>query len=71
MRTALGEDISSNNEGFPTCAGRVKGRHVEDIDTLDLSEKFETLETGGLIDVGGDGAGRGTGSDKVGSVLDL
>jgi hypothetical protein len=49
----------------------VEGLHVEDVDALHLSEDFETLETGGLVDVGGDGTGLGTSGHKVMLVYDL
>jgi hypothetical protein len=45
--------------------------HVEDIDALHLSENFETLHTGGLLEIRGDGTGRGTGSDEVIDGLDV
>lgn len=56
-------------QGAP--ARGIEGPHVEDVDALHLSEDFETLDTGGLLDIGGDGAGRGTGADKVIDVLDV
>jgi hypothetical protein len=49
----------------------VKRPHVEDIDALHLSEDLETLHTGGLLDVGRDGTGGGTGTDKVIDGLDV
>lgn len=52
-------------------AAGVEGAHVEDVDALHLSEDFETLETGGLFEIGGDGAGLATGSDEVLLDLDL
>lgn len=54
-----------------TLARRIKRPHIEDVNTLHLSENFETLETGGLLEVSGDLAGLGTGSEKVGLSLDL
>jgi hypothetical protein len=63
----------ANDDGFLHGAGSacVEGLHVENVDTLHLSEDFETLETGGLVDVGGDGTGLGTGGHKVMLVYDL
>ncbi|KAK1241920.1 hypothetical protein MKX07_007743 [Trichoderma sp. CBMAI-0711] len=52
-------------------AARVEGAHVEDVDALHLSENLETLETGGLLEVGGDGAGLGAGAEEVVLGLDL
>lgn len=37
-----------------TEVGHLERLHVEDIDTLELSEQLETLKTGGLLLVGGD-----------------
>lgn len=52
-------------------AGGVEGTHVEDVDTLHLAENLETLETGGLLEVGRDGADLGAGSEEVFLSLDL
>jgi hypothetical protein len=52
-----------------TLAGGIKGTHVEDVNALHLSDEFQTLKTGGLLDVGGDGTRLGTGSEEV--ILDL
>ena len=52
-----------------TLAGGIKGTHVEDVNALHLSDEFQTLETGSLIEIGGNGTGLGTGRKKV--VLDL
>lgn len=52
-----------------TLAGGIKGTHVEDVNALHLSDEFQTLETGGLLEIGGNGTGLGTGSKEV--VLDL
>lgn len=54
-----------------TLAGGIEGAHVEDVDALHLSENLETLETGGLLEIGGDAAGLGTRSVKVILALDL
>jgi len=56
---------------FLTEARGVERAHVEDVDALHLAENLETLETGGLLDVGGDGAGAGAGADQVILRLDL
>jgi hypothetical protein len=63
----------ANDDGFLHGAGSacVEGLHVEDVDALHLSEDFETLETGGLVDVGGDGTGLGARGHKVMLVYDL
>lgn len=52
-------------------AAGIEGTHVENIDAVHLSENLETLETGGLLQVGRDGAGLGTGSEQVLVGLDL
>ena len=44
---------------------RVQGAHVEDVDALHLAEDFETLETGGLFNIGGDGTGSSTGWHEI------
>jgi hypothetical protein len=54
-----------------TEAAGVQWPHVEDVDTLHLSEHFETLKTGGLLSIGGNGTGLGTGWEKVLHALDL
>lgn len=54
-----------------TEARGIERAHVEDVDALHLAEDFETLEAGRLLDVGGDGAGAGTGADQVVLRLDL
>jgi hypothetical protein len=46
-------------------AAGVEGSQVENVDALHLSENFQTLKTGGLLEIGRDGAGLGTGSDKI------
>lgn len=52
-------------------AAGIEGAHVENVDTLHLSEDFETLETSRLLEVGRDGAGLGTRSQQVVLSLDL
>ena len=54
-----------------TLSACIERLHVEDVDALHLSEDFETLETGGLVNVGGDGTGLGTSGHKVVLILDL
>ena len=54
-----------------TFAGGVQRPHVEDVDTLHLSENLKTLQTGGLLKVGRDSARLGTGSDEVFLNFDL
>lgn len=49
----------------------VQGPHVEDVDALHLSEDFETLETGGLLGIGGNGTGLSTRGKEVVHALDL
>jgi hypothetical protein len=52
-----------------TLAGGIKGTHVEDVNALHLSDEFQTLETGGLLEIGGDCTGLSTRGEEV--VLDL
>jgi hypothetical protein len=63
----------SDGDGVLHCSqtAGVKRAHVEDIDALHLSEDFETLQTGGLLEVGRDGAGSGARAEKVVLGLDL
>jgi hypothetical protein len=49
----------------------VERPHVEDVDALHLSEDFETLQTGGLLGIGGDGTGLRTRWQQVLLCLDL
>ena len=49
----------------------VEGPHVEDVDALRLSENFETLQTGGLLEIGGNGTGGGTRADEIVDGLDV
>jgi hypothetical protein len=46
-------------------AAGVEGSHVENVNALHLSEDFQTLKTGGLLEIGRDGAGLATRSDEV------
>ena len=52
-------------------ARRVQRSHVEDINTLHLSENFQSFDTGSLLEIGGDSAGGSTRADKVLLALDL
>jgi hypothetical protein len=54
-----------------TEAAGVQRPHVEDVDSLHLSEDLETLKTGGLLGIGRNGTGLRTRGEKVGLVLDL
>lgn len=46
-------------------AGGVKRAHVEDVDALHLAENFQTLQTGGLLEVGGNGTGGGARAKEI------
>ena len=54
-----------------TLPGGIEGPHVEDVNALHLSDEFKTLETSGLLEVGGNGTGLSTGGDEVLLGLDL
>lgn len=54
-----------------TFAGGIEGLHVEDVNTLHLTQDLQSLETGGLLEIRGHGAGRGAGADEVLWLLDL
>ena len=49
----------------------VQWPHVENVNALHLSENFQTLKTGGLLDIRGNGTGLRTRGKKVGITLDL
>lgn len=49
----------------------VERPHVEDVDALHLAQDFEALETGGLLEVGGDGAGFAAFGHEVGFRVDF
>lgn len=55
--------------GRHTLAGGIERAHVEDVNSLHLSDKFQTLETSGLVEIGRNGTGLGTRSEKI--ILDL
>lgn len=54
-----------------TLSGSIKRPHVEDVNTLHLSDKFETLKTGSLLNIGRDGTGFGTRGNQVFFGLDF
>lgn len=66
---ASGADDNGVLHGSETVRG--ERPHIEDINALHLSEDFETLHTGGLLEIGGDSTGGGTGSDEVIDGLDI
>jgi hypothetical protein len=62
-----------DNDGIVkgSLSGSIEGSHVEDVNALHLSDKFQTLKTGGLLDVRRDGAGLSTRSNEVLFTLDI
>lgn len=56
---------------MPTLARSVQWLHVEYIDALHLSQDFQSLETGGLVQVGGNGTGLTTGRQQIVHALDF
>lgn len=62
-----------HENGLLQCApaAGVQRPHVEDVNTLHLSENLKTLDTGGLLEIGGDGTGGGTGTAEVIYGLDV
>lgn len=54
-----------------TLAGSIQRLQVKDVNALHFTDEFETLETGGLFDIGRDGTGLSTGGDEVFFGLDL
>lgn len=54
-----------------TLAGGIKGTHVEDVNALHLSDEFQTLETSGLVKIGGNATGLTTRGEEVILGLDL
>jgi hypothetical protein len=48
-----------------TFSRRIERLHVKDIDTLHLSQDFESLETSGLIQIGRDRTDCRTGTDQI------
>lgn len=63
LLVAEGLDDDGLVEG--AAARGVERLHVEDVDALHFAEDFEALETGGLLEVGGDGAGWGARGEEV------
>jgi hypothetical protein len=63
--------LGSGHAAQRTKTAGIEGPHVEDVDTLHLSEDFETLETGGLLGIGRDGTGLSTRGQQVGIGLDV
>lgn len=57
--------------GGLTFAGSIQWLHVEDINALHLSQDFETLESGRLLEIGGDGPWRSTGANEIFFGLDF
>lgn len=54
-----------------TKSTRIQRLHVEHIDALHLPQDLESLETGRLFKIGGDGAGRGARGEEVLLAFDL
>jgi hypothetical protein len=54
-----------------TLAASVQRPHVENINTLHLSEDLETLQSSRLLEVGRNGSGSGAGSEQVFLAADL
>ena len=54
-----------------TETGSVKRLHVKNVDPLHFSENLQSFETGGLFEVGGDGARFGARADQVLRVADF
>ena len=50
---------------------RIQGSIFEDVDPLHLSNEFKTLETGRLLEIGGDSAGTSTRGKKILLLLDI
>lgn len=57
----------ADEDGVLHCslAAGIERAHVEDVNTLHLAEDFETFETGGLLEIGRDGANLGTRAEKI------
>jgi hypothetical protein len=54
-----------------TLPAGIKRAHVEDIHALHLSKNFQTLKTGGLLEIGRHGTRLGTFGQKIGLGSDL
>jgi hypothetical protein len=63
----------ADGDGVLHCAqaAGIEGGHVEDVDVVHLTENLETLDTGGLLEVGGNGSGLSTRAEKIVLSLDL
>ena len=61
----------SNEWDKHTLSGSIKGPHIENVNALHLSDKFETLKTGSLLDIGGNGTRLGTRGNQILLGLDL
>jgi hypothetical protein len=63
----------SNHDGVlhRSEAGGIERAHVENVNTLHLTENLQTFETGGLLEIGGDGTGGGTRTEEILLSLDL
>lgn len=69
LLVASGANDNGVIEGAP--ARSVQRPHIENVDAFHLSEDFETLDTGSLLEIGGDGAGGSTRADEVIDSLDV
>lgn len=49
----------------------VERPHVEDVNPLHFTQNLNTLETSGLLEIGGDGTGLGSLGEEVVLILDL
>ena len=56
---------------FLTGTAGIKRPHVEDVNPLHFPQNLNTLETSGLLEIGGDGTGLGTLGEEVIWTLDL
>lgn len=56
---------------YLTGAAGIQRPHVEDVNPLHLAQNLDTLETSGLLEIGGDGARLGTLGEEVVLILDL
>ena len=54
-----------------TMSASIQRPHIEDINPLHLSQNLQPLQTGGLFEIGRDGAWRRTGSYEVTICVDL
>lgn len=68
---AISQTSVANSWCIYTGAGSIQWLHVENINAIHLSEDFQTLKTGGLLEIGWNGANWGSWWTKVGLGLDL